>query len=153
MMARWNTCKCSRQTWRHIRRKSPIPQVAHRCPHIEDYPHRSPTLVHGRQSVQWYDNRHGDSWYVQFSTTVEIKNRRNTISYSTIYKTTYDLCNGVQVCNNRNFSGVVIFFKLEIDIPVDPVYDVVVATADRRRAVNLRAFKFRCHGIKKWIER
>ena len=37
--------------------------------------------------------------------------------------------------------------KWEIDIPVDLVDDGVIATGDRRKAVNLRAF--RCHGMKK----
>ena len=48
--------------------------------------------------------------------------------------------------NNRNFSGE---DRWEIDIPVDLVYDGVVATGDRRKAANLRAFNFRCHGVKK----
>ena len=50
--------------------------------------------------------------------------------------------------NNRNFSGE---DRWEIDIPVDLVDDGVIATGDRRKAVNLRAFnlRFRCHGMKK----
>ena len=63
-----------------------------------------------------------------------------------ISKTTHD--KWLRGGNNRNFSG---FGKWDIDIPVDLVYDGVIATGDRRKAVSLRAFnlRFRCHGIKK----
>ena len=141
MMVRWNTCKHPRGMWGRIRRKSPIFQVAQRRTHRDDYSSRLPTLSQGQYTVQWYDNR--DSSYVQFSTTVKIKNLQITIS-KTISKTTHDKC--LRGGNNGNFSG---FGRWDIDVPVDLVYDGIIATGDRRKAVNLRAFNFRCHGVKK----